>query len=70
MHGENFAFFDEEDVYFLNGLPFRGTLLPTEPVIVGEGQLATLVWSYCLGEDFMFGSVLRIGTMMPWYIVA
>ena len=44
-------------------LPFRGTLLPVELVIVGEGQLATLAQTYCLAEDFMSGSVVRIGVM-------
>jgi hypothetical protein len=63
VHGEHLAFSAEEDVYFLTGLPFRGTLLPTEPVIVGEGQLVTLAQAYCLGEDFMSGSVVRIGAM-------
>jgi hypothetical protein len=61
--GENLAFSTEEDVYFLTGLPCQGTLLQAEPVIVGEGQLATLSWEYCLGEDFMPGSMVRIGVM-------
>jgi hypothetical protein len=32
-------------------------------VVVGEGQLATLARTYCSGEDFMSGSVVRIGAM-------
>jgi hypothetical protein len=63
VHGENLAFFVEEDVYFLIGLPFQGTLLPVELVVVGEGQLATLAQTYCSGENFMSGSVVRIGVM-------
>jgi hypothetical protein len=61
--GEHLAFSAEEDVYFLTGLPFRGTLLPAEPVIVGDGQLATLAQAYCSGEDFMSRSMVRIGAM-------
>ena len=63
VSGKHLAFFAEEDVYFLTGLPFWGTLLPAEPVVVGEGQLATLAQTYCSGEDFMSGSVVRIGVM-------
>jgi hypothetical protein len=63
VHGEHLAFSTEEDVYFLTGLPFRGTLLPAEPVIVGDGQLATLARAYCSGEDFMSRSMVRIGVM-------
>jgi hypothetical protein len=37
VRGEHLAFSAEEDVYFLTRLHFQGTLLPTEPVIVGEG---------------------------------
>jgi hypothetical protein len=42
MCGKHLELSAEEDVYFLTGLPFRGTLLLSEPVVVGEGQLATL----------------------------
>jgi hypothetical protein len=63
VHGEHLAFSAKEDGYFLTRLPFRGTLLPAEPVIVGEGQLATLAQTYYLGEDFVSGSVVRIGDM-------
>jgi hypothetical protein len=63
VSGENLELSAEEDVYFLTGLPFRGTLLPAEPVVVGEGQLATLAQTYCSGEDFMSGLVVRIGAM-------
>ena len=40
--GEQLAFTVVEDVYFLTGLPFRGTPLLTEPILPGDGQLATL----------------------------
>jgi hypothetical protein len=52
-----------EDMYFLTGLPFRGTLLSMEPMLPGDGQLAILARTYCSGEDFMSGSVVRIGVM-------
>jgi hypothetical protein len=35
VRGEHLTFSVMEDVYFLTGLPFRGTLLPTEPVLPG-----------------------------------
>jgi hypothetical protein len=37
VRGEQLAFTAVEDVYFLTGLPFRGTPLPTEPVLSGNG---------------------------------
>jgi hypothetical protein len=63
VHGEHLEFSVEEDVYFVTGLPFWGTLLSTELVVVGEGQLATLARTYCSGEDFMSGSVVRLVVM-------
>jgi hypothetical protein len=50
-----------EDVYFLTGLPFRGTQLLAEPMLPGDGQLVVL--DSCLGEDFMSNSMVRIGAM-------
>jgi hypothetical protein len=52
-----------EDVYFLTGLPFRGTPLPVEPMLPGDGQFATLGRRYCLRDDFMSGSMVSIGDM-------
>jgi hypothetical protein len=60
---EHITFSMMEDVYLLTGLPFQGTLLQAEPMVPGDGQLADLAWTYCLGEDFMSGSVVRIGVM-------
>jgi hypothetical protein len=37
VQGENLAFTMVEDVYFLTGFPFRGTPLPTEPIVPGDG---------------------------------
>jgi hypothetical protein len=42
VQGEQLAFTVVEDVYFLTGLPFRGTPLPMEPVLPADMQLATL----------------------------
>jgi hypothetical protein len=61
--GEQLAFTVVEDVYFLTGLPFRGTPLPTEPVVPGDGQLVVLAQRYCSGENFMSGSMVSIGAM-------
>jgi hypothetical protein len=63
VQGEKLAFTAVEDVYFLTGLPFRGTPLPTEPVVPGDGQLVTLGRRYCMRDDFMSGSVVSIGAM-------
>jgi hypothetical protein len=42
VQGEQLAFTVVEDVYFLTGLPFRGTPLLTEPILPGDGKLATM----------------------------
>jgi hypothetical protein len=63
VHGEHLTFSAMEDVYFLTRLPFWGTLLPANPVVLGEGQLVVLAWIYYLGEDYMFGSMVRIRVM-------
>jgi hypothetical protein len=63
VRGEQLAFTAVEDVYFLTGLPFRGTPLPAEPVLPGDVQLATLGQRYCSRENFMSGSVVSIGAM-------
>jgi hypothetical protein len=48
---------------FLDWAPFWGIPLPAEPVLPGDGQLADLAQTYCSREDFMSGSVVRIGAM-------
>ena len=63
VQGEQLAFIAVEDVYFLTRLPFWGMPLPTEPVLPGDGQLATLGQRYCSREDFMSGSVVSIRAM-------
>jgi hypothetical protein len=42
VRGEQIAFTAVEDIYFLTGLPFRGTPLPAEPVLPADVALATL----------------------------
>jgi hypothetical protein len=42
---------------------YQGTLLPTEPVVPGDGQLAELARTYCSGEDVISELVVRIGAM-------
>jgi len=49
-----------EDIYFLTGLPFQGTLLPTEPVLPRGTQLQEVTERYCLGENYMSGIVVSI----------
>jgi hypothetical protein len=61
--GEHLAFSVVEDVSFLTGFPFRGTLLPVEPVVPGGGHLVVLAQTYCSGENYMSISVVRIGAM-------
>jgi hypothetical protein len=61
--GEQLTFSVMEDVYFLTGLPFRGRALPVDPQLPGDAHLADLAQRYCSGEDFMSGSVVRIGAM-------
>jgi hypothetical protein len=42
VRGEQIPFTAMEDVYFLTGLPFRGTPLPAEPVLPRETTLVTI----------------------------
>jgi hypothetical protein len=51
VRGEQIPFTTVEDVYFLTGLPFRGTLLLAEPVLSRDTHLATIVERYCSGEN-------------------
>jgi hypothetical protein len=63
VQGEELTFYVIEDVYFLTRLPFRGTPLPVELVLTRDGQLVVLAQTYCIGEDFISGSMVRIGVM-------
>jgi hypothetical protein len=63
VRGEQIAFTAVEDIYFLTGLPFRGTPLPAEPVLPADVSLATLGRRYCSRENYMSGSIVSIGAM-------
>jgi hypothetical protein len=52
-----------EDVYFLTRLPFRGTPLSTEPVVLGDGQFDVLGQRYSKRENFISSSMVSIGAM-------
>jgi hypothetical protein len=55
VRGEQIAFTAVEDVYFLTGLPFRGTPLPVVPVLSRETELRDVARRHCSGEDYMIG---------------
>jgi hypothetical protein len=63
VQGEKIPFTTMEDVYFLTGLPFWGVLLPTEPMLPRDLALATVGRRYCSGHNFMFGTVVSIGSI-------
>jgi hypothetical protein len=59
VRGEQITFTAVEDVYFLTGLPFRGTPLPAVPMLPRDTDLRTVVDQYCSG-DYMTGTSVRI----------
>jgi hypothetical protein len=63
MRGEQTPFITMEDVYFLTGLPFRGTPLPVEPVLPRSTFLTNIGQRYCSGRDFMSGTVVSISAI-------
>jgi hypothetical protein len=63
VRGEQIPFTAVEDVYFLTGLPFRGTPLPAEPVLPRGTLLATIGRRYCSGQNFMSGMVVSISAI-------
>jgi hypothetical protein len=63
MQGEQIPFTAVEDVYFLTGLPFRGTPLPVEPMLLRDLGLAMIGMSFCSGSDFMSGTVVSISAI-------
>jgi hypothetical protein len=60
VRGEEIAFTAVEDIYFLTGLPFRGTPLPADPVLLRDTHLETVAGRYCSGEHYMTGSAVSI----------
>jgi hypothetical protein len=63
VRGEQIPFTAVEDVYFLTRLPFRGTLLPVEPVLPRDTTLATIGTCFCSGPEFMSGTVVSISAI-------
>jgi hypothetical protein len=63
MQGEQVAFTVVEDVYFLTGLPFRGTPLSAVPVLPRGIDLPEVAERYCSGEHYMTGSSVRISVI-------
>jgi hypothetical protein len=63
MRGEQIPFTAVEDVYFLTGLPFRGTPLPAELVLPRSTLLADIGQRYCSGQNFMSGTVVSISAI-------
>jgi hypothetical protein len=60
VRGEQIAFTAVEDIYFLTGLPFRGTPLPAVPVLPRDTHLRTVAERYCSGEHYMTGTSVSI----------
>jgi hypothetical protein len=63
VRGERVDFTAEEDIYFLTGLPFRGTLMLVVPVMPRETDLAGFARRFCSGARFMTGSAVRISAL-------
>ena len=63
MRGEQVAFTAVEDIYFLTGLPFRGTPLLAVPVLLRDIDLRDVTERYCSGEHYMTGSSVCISTI-------
>jgi hypothetical protein len=60
VRGEQIPFTMVEDVYFLTGLPFRGTPLPADPVLSRDTHMQTVTERYCSGEHYMTGMSVSI----------
>jgi hypothetical protein len=63
VRGEQIPFTVVEDIYFLTGLPFRGTPLLAETVLPRDTTLVTIGQRYCSGRDFMSGTVVSISAI-------
>jgi hypothetical protein len=57
VRGEQVAFTAVEDIYFLTGLPFRGTPLSAVPMLPRDTDLAEVAERYCSGEHYMTGVI-------------
>jgi hypothetical protein len=63
VRGEQVAFTAVEDIYFLTGLPFRGSPPPTAPVMPRDTDLAVFARRFCSGGHYMTGSAVRINAL-------
>jgi hypothetical protein len=63
VRGERLEFTAEEDVYFLTGLPFRGTPMLSAPVMPRETDLAGFARRFCSGGHYMTGSAVCINAL-------
>jgi hypothetical protein len=63
VRGEQIPSTAMEDIYFLTGLPFRGTPLPVEPMLPRTIQLVEIGRRYYSGRDFMSGTVVSISVI-------
>jgi hypothetical protein len=63
VRGERVEFTAEEDVYFLTGLPFRGTPMLTAPTMSRETDLEEYAGRFCSGGHYMTGSAVRINAL-------
>jgi hypothetical protein len=63
VRGERVEFTAEEDIYFLTGLPFRGTPMLVAPVMPRETDLAGFARRFCSGARYMTGSAVRISAL-------
>jgi hypothetical protein len=63
VRGERVDFTAMEDVYFLTGLPFRGTPMLAAPVMPRETDLAEYAGRFCSRGHYMTGSAVRINAL-------
>jgi hypothetical protein len=63
VRGERVHFTAEEDIYFLTGLPFRGTSMLSAPVMPRETDLAGFARRFFSGGHYMTGSTVRINAL-------
>jgi hypothetical protein len=63
VRGERVEFTAEEDIYFLTGLPFRGTSMLVAPVMPREMDLAGFARRFFSGARYMTGSAVRINAL-------
>jgi hypothetical protein len=60
VRGEQIPFTAVEDIYFLTGLPFRGTPLPAEPVLPRDTHLQEVAERYFSSNHYMSRTIVNI----------